>query len=292
MSHLAIAGLQLELGAEDNLTTIERELDAAMRRFPWLQMLVLPELCTYGPSTEMAVRLPGSVEDCFRDAARRHGVWLIAGSIFERRGGQVYNTTPVIDPGGEVVARYRKRYPFLPYEKGVAPGEEFVVFDVPGAGRLGLMICYDIWFPEMARQLVWMGAEALIVPTLTNTNDRDVELSIARATAATQQVYCININCAGRLGYGRSIVVDPNGTVLHQAGSGRELITAEVDFERVRRVRERGLNGVVQTLKSYREAGIDYPVYAPGAGPGALADLGPLAVPGRPGGDEPGKDDS
>ena len=279
MSHLAIAGLQLELAVEDNLSLIEREIDLVKKRYPWVQMVVLPELCTYGPSTELAVKLPGEVENCFRESARKNNIWLIPGSIFERRDDLVFNTASVINPDGEVIARYSKRYPFLPYEKGVESGDQFVVFDVPGVGRLGLMICYDMWYPEMARQLAWMGAEAIIVPTLTNTNDRHLELSIAQTNAAINQLYMVNINSAGRLAYGRSVLVGPDGTVIHQASSSREIITAELDFGHVRRVRERGIHGLAQPLKSFRDANITYPVYQEEAGPGALASLGTLQVP-------------
>ncbi len=284
MSHLAIAGLQLELCAEDNLSTIEQEIDAVKKRFPWIQMVVLPELCTYGANTELAVEIPGEVENCFRDAARRNDVWLVPGSIFERRKGKVYNTAPVINPAGKVVARYSKRYPFFPYEKGVSRGDEFVVFDVPGVGRLGLMICFDMWYPEMARQLAWMGAEAIIVPTLTNTIDRHVELSLAKANAACNQLYFVNINNAGRLGNGQSIVVGPDGNVIHQAPSTREIITVELDFNHVRRTRERGMHGLIQTLKGFRDANVNYPVYQPGAGPGAFKKLGALKLPEKPAG--------
>ncbi len=279
MSYLAVAGLQLELTATDNLSAIEGEIDLVKKRYPWLQMLVLPELCTYGPSTELAVTLPGAVEQCFCEAARKHGVWLIPGSLFERRDGKVFNTAPVINPEGEVIARYSKHYPFLPYEKGVAGGDQFVVFDVPDVGRVGLMICYDMWYPEMARQLAWMGAEVIIVPTLTNTNDRHIELAIAQTNAAINQVYLLNVNSAGRLGYGRSILVGPDGTIVHQASSSREIITAELDFSHVRRVRERGMHGLAQPLKSFRDAGVEYPVYQAGAGPGEFASLGELKIP-------------
>ncbi len=281
MSYLSIAGLQLELEAEDNLSTIEQEIDLVKKRFPWIQMVVLPELCTYGTNTRLAVQMPGEVENCFCEAARKNDIWLIPGSIFERRDGKVYNTAPVIDPSGEVIARYSKQYPFYPYEKGVTGSDNFVVFDVPGAGKIGLIICYDIWFPEIVRQLVWMGAEAIIVPTLTNTIDRDVELAISRANAAINQVYFFSLNSAGRLGYGYSIVVGPDGTVIHQANSSRDIITVEMDFNHVRRVRERGLHGLGQTLKSFRDAGISYPVYQEGAGSGAFADLGALEIPGK-----------
>lgn len=279
MTHLAVAGLQLELNAEDNLATIESEIDLVMQRFPFLQMLVLPELCAFGPSPDFTLDSPVKTEARMQAIAERHGIWLIPGSLFYRQQGKIYNTAPVINPQGEVIARFRKHYPFAPFERGVEYGDEFVVFDIPGVGRVGLMICFDMWHPEMARQLVWMGAEALIIPTLTNTIDRDVELAIARSTAAINQAWVVNINNAGRLGYGQSIVVGPDGGVVHKAGSGREIITVDLDFAKTRRVRERGMHGLVQTLKSFRDAATTYPCYQQGAGGGALDELGPLEVP-------------
>lgn len=282
MAHLSMAALQLELCVEDNLSLLEKEIDLVMKRFPWVQMVVLPELCTFGPSPNLAVAMPGEVENCFREAARKNNIWLIPGSIFERDGDRVFNTSPVINPQGEVVARHRKLYPFLPYEKGVAGGEQFTVFDIPGIGRIGLIVCYDMWFPETVRQLTWMGAEAIICPSLTNTVDREVELAIARSNAATNQVYFLNLNSAGRLAVGQSILVGPDGQVMHQAGVGREIIAMEMDFDHVRRVRERGMFGLCQTIKSFRDHPLDYPVYRDAqSDPGAYADLGELRVPER-----------
>lgn len=282
MSYLSIAGLQLELEIEDNLSLLEREIDAVMKRFPWVQMLVLPELCTFGPGTDNAVRMPGEVENCFREAAAKHGIWLIPGSIYERNGDRVYNTAPVIDPNGEVIARCRKQYPFLPYERGVAAGDDFVVFDVPGAGKVGLIICYDMWYPEMVRTLAWMGAEVVICPSLTNTIDRKVELAISQSHAALNQLYFFNLNSAGRMAVGQSIFVGPDGQVIHQAGTGREIITVEVDFRHVGRVRERGMYGLCQILKSFRDHPVEFPPYRDaGTDPGAFAELGPLSVPSR-----------
>jgi len=279
MSHLSIAGLQLELEAQDNLSILEKEIDQVKKRFPWIQMVVLPELSTYGTNTKLAVQMPGEVENCFREAARKNDIWLIPGSIFERRDGKVFNTAPVINPEGEVIARYSKQYPFYPYEKGVTASDNFVVFEVPGVGKVGLVICYDIWFPEIIRQLAWMGAEAIIVPTLTNSIDRDIELAISRAHAATNQLYFFSLNSGGRLGYGKSTVIGPDGTIIHQASAGRDIIAIEMDFNHVRRVRERGLHGLGQTLKSFRDANISYPVYQHNAGAGAFAVLGDLQVP-------------
>jgi len=250
-------------------------------RLPWIDMVVLGELSLFGASITDAQPLPGEAEAKMCEAARAAGVWLAPGSLFEADGGSVYNTAPVIDPTGQVVARYRKIYPFLPYEQGVTPGSEFVVFDVPGAGRFGLSICYDMWFPETTRTLTWMGAEVIIHPGMTNTIDREAELAIARASAVTNQVFFVDINTAGSLGVGLSGVFGPGGEVIHQAGAGHEVIAIELDLDQVTRVRERGWHGLGQPLKSLRDTPIEFPPYRDGfAASPTFSGLGPLQKPG------------
>jgi deaminated glutathione amidase len=137
------------------------------------------------------------------------------------------------------------------------------VFDVPGVGRFGLSICYDMWFPETSRTLAALGAEVILHPTLTDTIDRDVELSIVRATAAMNQCYVFDINGLGDGGYGRSSIVDSAGHVLYSAGAGEEMIPVEIDLERVRREREVGIRGLGQPLKSFRDRRVEFDVYRP-----------------------------
>lgn len=280
MGEFGIAGLQLELGNLDNVETIEREVAATKARLPWVDMIVLGELSLFGFSTERAEPLPGPTEQRLQALARLHEIWLVPGSLYERAGDRVFNTTPVIDPSGAVVARYRKMFPFLPYERGVAPGSDFTVFDVPGVGRFGVSICYDMWFPETTRSLIWQGAEIIIHPTLTNTIDRDAELAIARANAVTNQCYFVDINSAGALALGRSVVFGPGGETLHQAGGAREIIAVSIDLDHVRRLRQRGWNGLGQMLKSFRDGQAEFPAYGPSRGRSAALDaLGPLTMP-------------
>ena len=183
---------------------------------------------------------------------------------------------------GRVIARYRKMFPFQPYEIGIRPGAEFVVFDVPAVGRFGLTICYDMWFPETTRQLAALGAEVILHPTMTDTIDRDVELPIARANATINQCYFFDINGIGDGGTGRSIIVGPSGHVLHEAGAGPEFIPVEIDLDRVRRERERGIRGLGQTLKTFRDRPVDFPVYQRSAPTEAyLQSLGPVEKQGR-----------
>lgn len=286
MRPFAIAGVQMSVPVhQSNVETMLHKIASVVGRFPWAQMVLFSELATCGPVPYDPVPLPGPVEDAFRNAAAKHGIWLIPGSIFERGAdGHIYNTSMVIDPAGNVVARYRKMFPFTPYEHDVTPGKEFCVFDVPHVGRFGLSICYDIWFPETTRTLTSMGAEVLLHPVLTGTIDRDVELSIARATAAQFQCYVFDINGLGSGGVGRSCVVDPSGTVIYQAGGQVEVIALEIDMEQVRRQRETGLRGLGQVLKSFRDRPVDFPVYDRAAGVDAfLHTLGPLQMPKRGG---------
>ncbi len=129
----------------------------------------------------------------------RYGIWLIPGSMFEKLpDGRIFNTSVVINPQGEIVAKYSKMFPFRPYEAGISAGTEFCVFDVPDVGRFGLSICYDIWFPETTRQLTSQGVEVLLHPVLTGTTDRDAEIAIARATAAQFQCYVFDVNGLAR----------------------------------------------------------------------------------------------
>lgn len=276
-----IAGLQLALGPGDNLAAIAAEVGSVARRFPWVKMVVAGELCGFGANTALAQCLPGDAETFLCELARKHGLWLIPGSLYEKTSQGIYNTTPVIDPTGTVVGRYRKMFPFAPYERDVAAGDQFLVFDVPDVGRFGISICYDMWFPETTRSLCHLGAEVILHPTMTNTIDRDVEVAIARASAATNQCYVVDINVAGNLGVGQSVICGPGGEVIHRAGSGREIIAFEIDLGYLRRCRERGWQGLGQPLKSFRDNPVTYPAYGAAAAPSeALSGLGPIALPG------------
>lgn len=264
-----------------NVEGMRHRLDILMARFPWTQMVLFSELAPFGPLHQYAQFFPNETLDSFREDAKRHRIWLIPGSMFEKTAdGKVYNTSVVINPEGEIVATYRKMFPFRPYEEGVEAGTEFCIFDVPDVGRFGLSICYDIWFPETTRQLTSQGVEVLLNPVLTGTTDRDAELSIARATAAQFQCYVFAVNGLAAGGVGRSIVVDPTATVLHQSAGQEDMFPIEVDMDQVRRQRETGLRGLGQVLKSFRDREAEFSVYDRQSGADAyLHTLGPLETP-------------
>ncbi|GIS33376.1 MAG: hypothetical protein Ct9H90mP4_12900 [Gammaproteobacteria bacterium] len=95
---------------------------------------------------------------------------------------------------------------------------------------MGVQICYDLWFPETSRALVSKGAEVILHPSLTDTCDRDLEKSMIKATAVQQQCFYIDINSGGDQGYGQSVIVGPEGELIHEASIGEELMLVEGRF--------------------------------------------------------------
>ena len=283
MAFFTIAAIQMPVCAKtENLTAMKQNLSSLMLRFPATKMVIFSELCAFGPAKANAQLADGEAEQAFCEMARQHKIWLIPGSIYITDNDKIFNSCPVIDPQGNIIARYRKMFPFLPYETDVEAGNDFCVFDVPDVGRFGVSICYDKWFPETTRTMAIMGAEVILHPTMTDTIDREIELAITRTNAAINQCYFFDINGVGECGVGRSIIVGPAGDVIHQAGIGREVMPVEIDLERVRRERDKGLMSLGQPLKSFRDRQIKFEAAQTSAEIDAyLASLGPLQKPPR-----------
>ena len=282
MKPYSIAGIQMHVSAsENNVNRMIHQIDVLMSVYPWVQMVVCSELSPFGPLTHNAQAFPNSTEEQFQKIAAKYNIWLIPGTMFQKQEDRIYNTATVINSSGDIVGRYNKMFPFMPYESGVDPGSEFLIFDVPTVGRFGLTICYDMWFPETSRTLAVNGVEVILHPTLTGTIDRDIELALVQATAATNQCFIFDINGLGDGGTGRSIVCGPDGRVLYQAGTGPELMPIEVDMERVKRSRERGILRLGQPLKSFRDRKVDFNIYQKGKDLPYLNSLGDLIKPTR-----------
>ena len=289
---LGIAGVQMSVEAWDMDGTFEKMSDIALnirKQMPWVNMVVYHELVVPGLvqfRTPVDVNwwkknsgsVPGPQTDRLCDLARKTRLWLIPGSMWEMEDERMYNTSVVISPDGDIVAKYRKIFPWLPYEAGTTPGDKFCVFDIPDVGRFGLCICYDMWFPEVARTLAWMGAEVIIQPTLTPTSDRELELVMARANALFNQCYFFSINGIGDWGGGRSTIIDPDGRILQEVGTSQTFMTEMIDLDHTSRTREYGTLGLGQTLKQLRDSGHTFPIYGNGKLPeGSFDNLGTLA---------------
>ena len=246
------------------LSKFEDEVATAVREFPGVEVLVFPELYLTGEdpfapgapegyAERVAESVPGPTSDRVGKVAARVGRWIVAGSILERAGEAVHNTALVFSPDGSLTARHRKLFPWRPWER-VAPGNGATVFDVPAAGRLGLMTCYEGWFPEAARGLALAGVELILQPSMTATSDRGQEIVMARAAAIANQCHVVSVNAVTTIGGGRSVGVDPEGRVLFEGGPGEEFHIEVLDMARPDVVREHGTLGLNRVLRHLHEA--------------------------------------
>jgi N-carbamoylputrescine amidase len=212
-------------------------------------LVVLPELANSGcdlGSRERALRLAeeipsGPTVRAWREAAEASGVCVVGG-LLEREGDVLHNSAVILGAGGD--GRYRKTHLWDREKLLYEPGRELQVFDT-SLGRVGLLICYDAWFPEAVRTLALRGAQMICIPS--NAPDDWVPEHHRRGDLTMLNVHCIagaNANrvfvaAANRVGdgyLGRSCVVDVTGGVLSLAGaSGEGIISAEIDVERAGR---------------------------------------------------------
>ncbi len=282
----AIAGVQMYVHQNDmerNLQNMRDSVAFIAQAYPFAEMILFSELCLYGSPfpawKKKAEVIPGLLTGQLCALAKKYGKWLIPGSLYEKDGAHIYNTAVAIDPQGNIKAKYRKLFPWQPLEE-TTPGDEFCVFDVPGAGRFGLCICYDMWFPEVCRTLAWMGAEVILHPTMTASADRAQETILARANAIFNQFYFIDVNGTGFGGNGRSLMADPNGRILQSVETESAVMIEALDMDLVKTTREYGTAGVSQILKQFKSYQGHFPVYEQGIRKGAgFKDLKTVSFP-------------
>ncbi len=212
-------------------------------------LMVLPELFTMGfyifkdrnpDFFDMAEPIPGPTTEAIGRIAKKHGVYIVA-PIFEKHAsGQYYNTAPLIGPDGKIIGKYSKTHvPPRPEEKFYfSPGSEFPVFPTE-IGKIGTLICYDREFPEPFRVLSLKGAEMVLVPSVIFPRDKakypDRWIMVNRARSYDSGVFGVFVNRGGKESgkeyFGHSMIVNPNGKVLAQAGFEECVITASIDLE-------------------------------------------------------------
>lgn len=262
------------LPASTPISEFAADVEGILHRFPQTVVVAYPELHLCGVNetladknaqlSEAAEPLHGARTKLLAELAADLNIWLLPGSVCERSEDRsLFNTALAFSPQGELVAWYRKVFPWRPYEP-YAPGDKFVVFDAPGIGRLGFSICYDTWFPEVARHLAWMGAEVIVNPVQTTTSDRAQEVVLTRANAIVNQVFVVSINAAGDVGTGHSLIADPEGRILVEApGSGSTVLTDVLDLDAVTRTRELGTAGLNRMWDQFTaaDAPIELPLY-------------------------------
>lgn len=251
---MRVAALQMNSGADvsANLALADRLMSEAAA--DGCELVVLPEnfalMPEHGADKALHAEEPnvGPLQAFLADAARRHGLWIVAGSLPlvspAISSGRVYGACPVYDPEGECRALYRKIHLFdvdlaeqqesYRESKSMYPGDDVVSVAAP-CGRIGLTICYDLRFPEMFRRLVDEGSTVFTVPAaFTVPTGKAHWHTLLRARAIENLAYVI---AAGQYGshpdnrstFGHSLICDPWGRILAEQAAGNCVVAADID---------------------------------------------------------------
>ncbi|HPF21386.1 MAG TPA: carbon-nitrogen hydrolase family protein [Syntrophomonas sp.] len=253
MIDIAICQMQTSRDKEVNLRKAVQLIKTAA---PKARLLVLPEIFNAPYQTDLlpayAEPVPGPTTKMLSDLAREHRVVLVGGSIPEiAADGNIYNTSCVFAADGSMLGCHRKLHLFdihIPdqivfRESDVfTPGEDLPTFICEGMS-FTVMICYDIRFPELARQAALNGSSLIIVPAAFNLTTGPAHWEILmRTRALDNQVFLAAASparnpAASYQAWGHSLIVDPWGTILAEAGTGEEIIYARIDPAKLAKVR-------------------------------------------------------
>ena len=258
---LALVQMDSQQNKEENLRKMEERTSEAVQHGAVL--VVFPETVEYiGPDMAgYASGVPGRITERFSDMARKNGVWLHAGSITEKYEKKARNLSMLFSPEGRCVASYRKLHMFdVTVEDGpsyresdeILPGET-VCLAYTDLGRLGLSICYDLRFPQLYRLMADNGAEVLIVSAnFTDPTGAAHWEPLLRARAIENTCYVLACGQCGQKpafkAHGHSMVIDPWGRILAEAGEKEEILYADISSEVLKKTRKQ-----IPCLQNQRE---------------------------------------
>ena len=243
---------------EKNLQKLEQLINSAVEKGAIL--IVLPEFATtMAPNSEKDLRnfaeeIPGSSTDFLSESAKDHRVYIVGGSIIEKdSSGKLYNTCGVFDPQGQMILKYRKIHLFKIDRPGrlydfqeygtLEPGVDLGIFETPMC-KIGVGLCYDIRFQELAHIYCQKGCKLLLYPGAFNTVTGPAHLAVMqRARAIDQQLYVVTSSPARDDNspytcWGNSSVIDPWGRIIAQAGEHEDVVFADIDLDYVDEVRQ------------------------------------------------------
>jgi omega-amidase len=211
------------------------------------ELIALPETWNLGFYPQNVAQLAEeggkSSNTLIRCLAQKYGVTIFSGSIAERRGDVIYNTTYVFNKQGDCISEYQKihLYTHGKEHEYFTPGSKPAIFTTAGV-KWGHIICYDLRFTELSRLLALQGAQVLLVPAQWLCARIDHWRTLLQARAIENQFYTIGINSTGMMvndipACGHSLVVNPRGEIMIEAGQTEEILVVELDLSLVDQVR-------------------------------------------------------
>ena len=261
-----------------NAAHVVELIDTAMKATPRPDVIVLPEDWSCGFSDEMFHHMEGYIEPLdgpsvtvLKECAKRHSVYIVAGSIGTQFEDGMRNTTFLINRQGQIIGDYSKMHLYSDMDEDVPflHGDKTDVFETE-LGRFGFMICYDIRFCELSRIYALKGADAVIVTSDFPNPRVNHWRTLLTARAIENQMFIIACNRVGESPMGtycgHSIIIDPWGTVIAEGGDTEEIITGSVDFSITKEIRETIHMFRDRRPESYREL-----IGQKGAGAGGTA---------------------
>jgi predicted amidohydrolase len=243
-STIEVVVLQMAARAGDLTANVDRFAELVREHARGAELVVAPELVTSGYDLEVLARrgrelaepLDGPTAALVSELATRTGATLVFGML-ERDGDVIYDTAVAASPDGQLVP-YRKSHLYPTESELFAAGTELVVAPTP-AGRLGMMICFEHAFPDVATTLALRGAQILVIPSAVPVGYEHLLTLRTRARAQDNQVFAVGCNLTGDGFCGRSLVADPRGDVLAEAGVEETVLRAVLDLAAIDRERER-----------------------------------------------------
>ncbi len=245
---VSVASIQLKLtDNRDKEETIQYALEM-MDKAKNADLLLLPEIWNIGffsfdDYEKLSEPIDGPTISAISSKAKEINSFVFSGSFVENKGGQLFNTSVMIDPNGKILAEYRKihLYGYGSKEaKILSPGREVVVVETD-LGRFGLSTCYDLRFPEQYRSMMFKGAETFLVTSGWPFPRVESWIVLNQARAIENVCYLVSCNCSGvskgNPFIGHSMFVDPWGVVVAGSQHEERIIKHEIDLEYVKQVR-------------------------------------------------------
>ncbi|SHK47837.1 carbon-nitrogen hydrolase family protein [Paramaledivibacter caminithermalis] len=255
MSEFKIAVCQMDIleKKEDNLIKVEGMLKEASHN--GANLVVLPEMfnCPYNNSffPKYAEEFPGITTNFLSRLAKDENIYIVGGSIPEKEGQKIYNTSYVFDRDGKLIGKHRKIHLFdidiedeitFKESETLGYGNTVTVIETEFC-KIGVAICYDMRFPELMRLMAIKGAEVIVVPAAFNMTTGPAHWhSIAKIRALDNQVYFVAASPSRNIdstyvAFGHSLIVDPWGEIISEADEKETIIYGEIDLNRIKKIR-------------------------------------------------------